>query len=207
MYENQIGKNMKTLTMVLVIACAAMALAAPEEEQYGQRIWFRQDGTFEEGNYLDYFQRSFAGEIMRNQEGRPGYVCGLHFADSRPYPVVPGKTYRLSMKAFNRGMKPGAKPQKTVEKMRFPSSLAFYRGGEDYSNAWKTVISYNHRTKDADCPKGMVFDHVLPAAWTDVAVTFTVPEGATMFTWSYSYQRYTNIGQMLVADVKLKEVK
>ena len=32
--------------------------AAPEEEQYGARIYFMQD-AFERGNYRDYFQKAF----------------------------------------------------------------------------------------------------------------------------------------------------
>jgi len=200
--------NMKTMTMIALGACAVSTVWAepPEEEKFGQRVWFRQDGTFADGNYRDYFMRSFAGDLKRNQEGYKGYVCDLAYADSRPFPVEPGKTYTLKMKAFNCGMKPGVTPKKTIEKMRFPGAFTFYRGGEDYSNAWKVVSCVNHRVKDEDCPKGMVRP-VLPAAWTDVAVTFTVPAESTMFCWSYGYVRDSNVGRVLVAEVKLEEEK
>ena len=198
---------MKRMMFAVIAACAAATVWAepPDEELFGQRVWFRQDGTFADGNYRDYFQRSFAGELKRNQEGYKGYCCDLAFADSRPFPVVPGKTYKLSMKAFNQGMKPDAKPKKTVEKMNFPGALTFYRGGEDFSNAWKVVKCINHRAIEKELPE--MRRPVLPAAWTDVSVTFTVPEGSTMFCWSYGYGRDTNAGRVLVAEVKLEEVK
>lgn len=197
-------KNMMVLG-VAIIAAAAMAKIEqhPDEEEYGQRVWFRQGDKFADGNYRDYFMRSYAGELKRNLEGYKGYCCDIAFADSRPFPVEPGKKYKLSMKVFNCGMKPeNTTTNDPVGKVTFPSHFRFWKGGETYPDAWdclKIVKGKDIPEADKDAPP--------PAKWTEKMYIITVPDNARMFTFTIGYFRNSKWGRYLIADVNFEEVK
>lgn len=197
-------KSMMALGVAMIAAAATAKIEQhPDEEEYGQRVWFRQGDKFADGNYRDYFMRSFAGELKRNLEGYKGYCCDIAYADSRPFPVEPGKKYKLSMKVFNCGMKDGVVSTNNPApgKAAFPNLFRFWKGGEKYPDAWDCLKS----VKGVDIPEAD--KEPLPAKWVDRSYVITVPEGAHMFTFSIGYLRNSNWGRYLIADVNFEEVK
>lgn len=197
---------MKKLMMVVAIAALSVNGAfaeAPDEEEYGERVWFLADGDFSRGNYLDYFQRPFAGTLKRNQEGYKGYACEVTFGETRPMKVEPGKTYALSFKMFNKG----GNNNTTNRTLRaaMPSGVSFLKGGEEYPDAWKSVGGIGWRNVKEKYPEYLMDNP--GAKWVDVKRTFTVPRGSEMVTFSFGYSRNSDWGPFLVAEMKLEEVK
>lgn len=197
---------MKKRIVLSAVVAAVMTGAAPaqhpDEEEYGERVYFLADGNFATGNYLDYFQRPFAGVQKRNVEGYKGYVCTVHYGTTRPMRVEPGATYRLSFKVFNAGAR-HENPKKRLDTAPLPGSVFFLKGG-DGKEGWKTVKSITHRTKDAE--KAFLNMAVPGPVWTDVERVITVPEGSTMVTFGFGYSRDTNWGPFHLAEMKLEKV-
>ena len=198
-------KKKVLLAGLAVAAGVVCALQVPEEEQFGQRVWFLQNDRFETGNYRDYFMRSFAGELKRNQAGYSGYVCDIAFADSRPFPVQGGRKYVLRMKVYNQPHEIVNDPKHPPAKNpTFPSSFSFL------TDDWKDVKVM--RARNSDGSKGEIEGAFLDAPppvgkWVDCAFPFTAPQGAEMFVFSISYGRGTNWGRYYIADVRLEEAE
>lgn len=194
-------KSMPALCAIL-LAFSAFA-AGPDEETYGERVWFLADGNFATGNYLDYFQRPFAGEQKRNLEGYKGYLCRVHYGDTRPMKVEPGKQYRISFKMFNEGAR--NETTNRVETAFMPTAIHFLKGGDDYNEAWKSVKSLTSFRRG---PGSEILEMKVPGPeWTEVKREFTVPEGCSMVTFTFAYSRGTNWGPFLLAEMKLEEIK
>lgn len=200
--------NMKKAAMaacVLCVAAAAPAVQVPEEEQFGQRVWFINGDRFETGNYRDYFCRTFSGELLRNQAGYTGYVCRIAIADSRPFRVVGGRKYVLKMKVHNLGDSLNSADKRPPStNCAFPTAFAFLR------DDWKEVKVVRARERDGS--KGPLVGAFVDAPppvgkWIDCAFPFVAPEGAEMFMFTIAYGRKTAWGRYLIADVRLEEAK
>lgn len=182
------------MTTTLCLMAIAVFSAPPEEEQFGDRIYFRQDG-FELGDYLDYFQNPFAGYLKRNMEGRNGYCCDVTYGEIRPIKVEPGKKYRLEFYAFNKGAKTEPIDPK-LKQSPFPFSFNFY------DDAWKVV----KQVKGMDIPDAEK-RLCVPASWEKYSFEIEVPENSSMFTFSISSAWKNRNGSYLIDDVTLTEIK
>ena len=169
--------------------------AAPEEEQYGARIYFMQD-AFERGNYRDYFQKAFYGSLVRNCEGRKGTFAKVTYGDSRPFRVTPGKRYRLSFEVFNLGAKDLKNYNPAGPKAPFPSTFQFL------DDSWRIVRSIRGK----DIPGATLAD-LPPAVWTARSFVFEAPPKAAMFTFHIVSAWKNNWGPYLLSNVKLSEIK
>lgn len=200
------GRICATFALGLSACLAASAVQVPEEEQFGQRVWFINGDRFETGNYRDYFCRTFSGELLRNQAGYTGYVCRIAIADSRPFRVVGGRKYVLKMKVHNLGDGVGLGPAGCAPSTgcAFPTAFAFLR------DDWKEVKVVRARERDGRKGgiEGAFVDAPPPVGkWIDCAFPFVAPEGAEMFMFTVSYGRKTAWGRYLLADVRLEEAK
>lgn len=199
---------MKLSRFVFCVAACVLSLGvfAGEfgmEELFGERIYFPLGDKFETGNYLDYFSQAMSGGLFRNLHGYKGY-CVRTTGQTRPIRVVPGKTYRLTFKAYNEGMEKGY--LNPTNNTVFPS-FRFCDGSvrlKKESDWWKAV----------NPPKGWKTEGQLretppPAAWKDYAVTFTVPEGADMVCVGFPtiWRKANQWGPYCVAEMDMEEVK
>lgn len=185
-------------------AVCVFGVQVPEEEEFGQRVYFINGDKFETGNYRDYFMRSFSGELKRNQMGYEGYVCDIAFADSRPFRIEGGKKYVLRMKVFNKGDAKDKLFRPPAKGCTFPSNFFFLR------DDWKEIGVLRARAGNGS--KGGIegaFVDAPPAVgkWIDCAFRFVAPEGAKMFMFSVAYGNGTEWGCYLLADVRLEEEK
>ena len=190
-------KNKLFLSVFLLSAAAslfALRVPAPEElpdeHLYGDRILFLQD-NFREGNYRDYFQRSFAGELVWNQEGRKGAMAKVTYGSSRPFAVKPGKTYILSMDIFNLGQKQGKADVKDMTPF-----LSFV-----FQNAEGTVV---RSVKAKDIPDAEK-TNPLPAQWVSLSYVVEVPENAVFFVFGINSNWKKFYGPYLLSNISLKE--
>ncbi len=186
-----------TLFSLVMLSALSAAAAAPEEEQYGARIYFTED-NFEQGNYRDYFQQAFYGSLVRNREGRKGTFAQVTYGESRPFQVVPGKKYRLTFDAFNLGAKEMNAHKPSGPKAPFPARFAFL------NDAWGVVRALGGRGTQIP---GATVEAPPPAKWTARAFEFEVPPSATMFTFSISSAWKNNWGPYLISNIKLTELK
>lgn len=164
----------------------------PDEHLYGDRVMFLQD-DFREGSYRDYFQRSFAGELIWNQEGRKGAMAKVTYGQSRPFAVKPGKTYILKLDVFNLGQKQG---KADVKDMSPFLSFTFQDAGG------KPV----KQVKAKDVPDAAK-TNPLPAEWVPLSYEVAVPENAEMFVFGITSNYKKFYGPYLLMHISLEEKK
>ena len=201
------NKTVLAAAMALAAGVAALGAFAGEpavEELFGERIYFPLGDKFESGSYMDYFCASWTGGMFRNLHGYKGFCVRTSYGATRPIKVEAGKTYRLTFKAYNEGMEKGYlnPTNNTVfPSFRFLDGTVRLKKETDW---WKSVKPPKDWTAEGQLTKTPP-----PAEWKDYAITFTVPDGATMLCLGFStiYRKANQWGPYCIADIDMKEVK
>ena len=179
-------------SLLLLPARAAEEPTPPEEPNehlYGEPVFFRQDG-FRDGNYRDYFQRTFNGRLVYNREGREGAMAFLHTAVSRPFRVEGGRKYALTMEMFNLGAGNGSGSGRD-DAAAFPGSVLFLTKGGKAAGAVR-----------GNGPAGA---EPLPGQWKEISLALEAPANAMTMCFRIGSAEEKGFGPYLVRNVRLTE--